>query len=195
MHPSGIKNFILYRKIKGRPERITIGRFPDITIENARKKVDEYNAKIANGVNPNQEKRVLRAEINLNDSFEQYLERYAKIHKKSWQEDKNQFKRYLFPWSEKKLSAISNADIQKLHTQIGHENGHYAANRLLSLLHSLFNKAIEWGWEYSNPAHGIKKFKEKSRDRFIQGDELPRFFKVMLILLLMDVSVLYQNFF
>lgn len=65
VHPSGIKTFILYRKIKGRPERITIGRFPDITIENARKKVDEYNAKIANGVNPNQEKRALRAEIRL----------------------------------------------------------------------------------------------------------------------------------
>ena len=28
-------------------------------------------------------------------------------------------------------------------------------------------------------AHGIKKFTEKSRDRFIQGDELPRFFEAL----------------
>jgi len=33
------------------------------------------------------------------------------------------------------------------------------------------------GWEGTNPAHGVKKFKEKSRDRFLHSDELPRFFE------------------
>ncbi len=33
-------------------------------------------------------------------------------------------------------------------------------------------------WEL-NPAIGIKRNKEKSRDRFIQGDELPRFFEAV----------------
>lgn len=33
-------------------------------------------------------------------------------------------------------------------------------------------------WE-SNLANGIKLNKENSRDRFIQGDELPRFFKAL----------------
>jgi integrase len=43
----------------------------------------------------------------------------------------------------------------------------------------MFNRAIDWGWENANPAHGIKKFKERSRDRFIQSDELPRFFAAL----------------
>ncbi|MBX9696982.1 MAG: site-specific integrase [Alphaproteobacteria bacterium] len=42
---------------------------------------------------------------------------------------------------------------------------------------AIFNKAIEWGWENDNPAKGIKKFKEKARDRFLHPDELPLFFE------------------
>ena len=177
VRPSGIKTFVLYRKIKGRPERITIGRYPDIAIEQARKQADVLNAKIANGINPNEERRAIRNEMTLKELFDQYLERYAKEYKKSWKEDIGQFNRYLASWSSKKLSSFRNSQIQKLHSIIGKENGHYAANRLLALLHTMFNKAIAWGWNQPNPAHGITKFKEKSRDRFIQADELPRFFQ------------------
>lgn len=46
-------------------------------------------------------------------------------------------------------------------------------------IRSIFNKAIDWGWEGVNPAVGIKKFKEKSHDRFLQPDELPRFFRAL----------------
>jgi len=179
VRPTGIKTFVLYRKIQGRPERITIGRFPDVTIEQARKQVDILNAKIASGVNPNEEKRGLRHEMTIKGLFERYLERYAKIHKRSWQEDANQFRRYLKNWENRKLSSIRKSHIQKLHTEVGTTKGHYAANRLLALLHTMFNRAIDWGWNNPNPAHGINKFKEKSRDRFIHGDELPKFFAAL----------------
>jgi integrase len=174
---TGTKTFVLYRKVKGRPERITIGRFPDLTVEEARKQADVYNAKIAKGISPNEEKRAIRSEITLEKLFNQYLARYARVHKKSWKEDVAQFNRYLKSWATKKLSSIRKQQIQKLHAEIGDNSGHYAANRLLALLHVLFNKAAEWGWDHPNPARGIKKFKEKSRDRFIQADELPRFFQ------------------
>ena len=36
VRPTGTKTFVLYRKINGRPERITLGRFPDLSIEQAR---------------------------------------------------------------------------------------------------------------------------------------------------------------
>jgi integrase len=179
VRPTGIKTFVLYRKIQGRPERITIGRFPEVTIEQARKQVDILNAKIASGVNPNEEKRGLRHEMTIKGLFERYLERYAKIHKKTWREDENQYRRYLKGWENRRLSSIRKSHVQKLHAEVGTTKGHYAANRLLALLHTLFNRAIDWGWDSPNPAHGIKKFKEKSRDRFIHGDELPKFFDAL----------------
>lgn len=43
----------------------------------------------------------------------------------------------------------------------------------------MFNKAIDWGYKGANPTQGIKKFKEVSRERFLTGEELPRFFQAL----------------
>jgi len=173
----GTITFIVYRKVDGRPERITLGRYPDLSIENARGLASETNAQISQGKNPNQEKSKLRAEIILQELFDKYLEQHAKKHKKSWISDQSQYQLYLASWSKRKISSIHKSDIESLHTKIGNNNGIYTANRALSLLGIMFSKAISWGWNGINPVIGIKKFKEKSRERFLQGDELPRFFK------------------
>lgn len=52
----GSKIFYFYKKIKGRPYRIKIGAFPDLSITEARNKAIEYKNKIAKGTNPAEEK-------------------------------------------------------------------------------------------------------------------------------------------
>lgn len=174
----GTRSFIVYRKINGRPERIKLGRYPDMTIEQARRKATEVLAAIAQGENPNDSKRLKNNEPTFAVFFNEYMEKHARVHKKAWHHDQNQFRLHLSHWSKRKLSSFTKKDIQNLHSKLGKENGHYTANRVLSLLHILFNKAIEWGYiQMANPAHKIAKFKEKSRERFIQADELPRLFK------------------
>lgn len=177
---TGAKSFIVYRWVSGKPERVTLGRYPDLSIEQARRMASEVNATIAKGENPNDKRRADRAEITLETLFTEYLDRHAKVHKKAWKEDEAQFKRYLTSWAKRKLSTIKKLDIQKLHQEIGRDKGHYAANRLLALLSTLFNKANEFGLcDKTNPTLGIKKFHERSRDRFLQQDELPRFFEAL----------------
>ncbi len=177
---NNVRSFIVYRKINGKPERITLGHFPDLSIEQARRKAESINASIAQGNNPNDKRRAERAEMTLGSLFNEYLERHSKIHKRSWNKDQAVFNRYLATWQSRKLSTITKTDIQKLHQDIGCNNGHYAANRLLALCSTIFSKAIEFGlWDKSNPASGIKKFRERSRDRFLQADELPRFFQAL----------------
>ncbi len=47
---TGIKTFSVYRRIKdGNPERVTLGRYPDMTIEQARKSMAEINSKLPAG--------------------------------------------------------------------------------------------------------------------------------------------------
>jgi len=175
---SGSKSFVVYRKVNGKPERYTIGKYPTTTIEQARNKSAEINATIAKGVSPNDQKQAKRRELTLDVWFKKYLTDYAMLHKRSWKKDEVQFNRYLSSWKNKKLSTIKNEDIKSLHAKIGKENGIYAANRLLSLIHSLFSKNIT-NWDKENPASGIKKFTEHSRERFLAGDELPSFFKAL----------------
>jgi integrase len=38
---------------------------------------------------------------------------------------------------------------------------------------------IDWGWQGTNPAAKIQKFKEQKRDRFMLHDELPKFMEAL----------------
>ena len=58
-------------------------------------------------------------------------------------------------------------------------NGIYTANRLIQNLHAIFNKGIEWGLCDKNPCIGIKKHKEKSRDRYVDTKEMNIFLKTV----------------
>ena len=71
--PTGAKSFYVYRKVQGRPERILIGKFPDVSIENARKAAEKINATIAEGRNPADVKRAAKEELTLAQFFEEYL--------------------------------------------------------------------------------------------------------------------------
>src|SRR5262249_49657583 len=132
--PSGRKTFVLYKKVQGKPERVKIGVFSDISIDNARTKVHEWNAVIANGGNPADERRAVRAEMTLQELFDTFLARHAKQRKRTWKEDARTFNCYLHGWRLKKLSSIQRQDVIVLHSYVGEKNGKYMANRVVALL-------------------------------------------------------------
>ena len=174
---AGAKSFKVYRKFQNRPIRITLGKYPEMTIEQARNEAQRVIAEMIKGKNPNEEKKKLRAETTLGEMFDLYMERYSKPQKKTWAADEKDIPRFFGCWFQRKLSAITRQEIQALHEKTGQENGHYQANCALKRIRAVYNKAIEWGWDGVNPTQHIKKFKEKSRDRFLHPDELPRFFE------------------
>jgi len=193
---NGVKTFCVFRwvKLDNKPERVTLGRYPDMSIEKARNDARKVNVAIAENKNPNDAIREQKAEATFNELFKTYLERWAKPHKKTWDEDIRQFKNYIetgSPLTKKKLSRITRTDIATLHSAIG-KTRPITANRVLALISSVFGRAAEWGlWDKANPAQGIRKFPEKSRDRFIQSDELPVFFES----LAMETSEQLQDYF
>lgn len=178
---TGAKTFSVYRRTKGgSPERVTLGRYPEMTIEQARKSSAEINLHINAGKNPADRLREAKREMTLSDLFQEYMERRAAFNRRP---DKPQatYRLYLSDWDKRKLSTIKHEEVDRLHKKIGRNIGQVTANIVLKLLHVMFNKAInEWRiWKGENPAHGIAKFPEQSRDRFIQSDELPRFFQAV----------------
>lgn len=118
---NGVRSFIVYRWLNSKPERVTLRRFPDLSIEQARRKAEVINANIAQGENPNDQRRADRAEMTFGALFKEYIERHAKPHKRTWDEDQAQFTRHLTHWEHRKLSTIQKADIQKLHCEIGRD--------------------------------------------------------------------------
>lgn len=176
---SGTKTFFVYKRVNGRPDKIKLGRFPQLSVEQARKYACTTINEINKGIDPKQEKQRIAKEITFEELFRQFIDKHSKLHKKSWNIDEATYKIHLINLAKRRINFISKADIIHLHINISKEKGIYSANRTLALLTTIFNKAIEWGWEGTNPCLKIKKFKEKSRDRFIQGDEISRFFEAL----------------
>ena len=193
----GTKAFVLYRKIDGVAERLTLGRYPTMTIDQARRLVAKYNGSIAVGQNPAEQKRSLRQESTLGELFGRYMVEYAKPRKKSWEIDEQRYNVHLAHWQNKKLGVIKKQHVQKLLIYIAENQrfiegvdklgrrkvkrvgGKGASNQILRLLRKVFNQAIDWGWEGDNPCTRIKEYKSKSRDRFLEGDELPKLFEAL----------------
>ncbi len=176
---TGVKTFSVFRRIKcGDPERITLGRYPGMTIEQARREANRISLDISDGKNPAEVKRGHKAELTFSELFVEYLERHSKPKKKTWAEDEAQFETYLVrPLGKKKLSVIDRKSIARVHGDITKAGHAPTANRVKALISSVFGWAISVGLWESNPAIGIKSNKENQRDRFLQSDELPRFFK------------------
>lgn len=177
--PNGVITFFVRKRINGRDERVVIGRYPETTVEQARTQALAIKAQVAQGKDPIEDKRRMRSDITFFDMFQEFMERYSKKHKRSWQYDEREVNKFLSHWFKRKSGTITKQEIQILHERIRDDNGLYQANRILERISSIFNRAIEWGWRGENPAHGIRKFREKSRDRFLQPDELPRFFAAL----------------
>ncbi|MCP4354048.1 MAG: site-specific integrase [Proteobacteria bacterium] len=175
----GKKTFQLYQKFQGTPVRITLGEFPDMSVEQARTKARIRKGELADNKNYNIEKKKLSQETSLKEFFKDYMERYSKIHKKSWEYDEREIPKFLGHWFNRKLSSIHKHEIQDMHIRLYKKHGLYQANRMLERLRAMYNKAIEWGWDGANPTNGIKKYKEKSRDRFVLPNEMPFLFEAL----------------
>jgi integrase len=183
-HTSTAKTFFIQRRIDGKPERVTIGKFPDVSIENARKESARLNGLISQGINPLNDVRALKTETTLQELFDEFLQhrrnrRGAYLSDRTKQGYRYDFGLYLAKWGNRKLSAFKDTDFGRLHADIGREHP-TTANRVVALASSLFGYASERKlYKGINPAQGIRKFPERSRDRFLQADELPAFFKAL----------------
>lgn len=178
--PTGVKTFSMYRRTKGGgPERVTLGRFPAMTVEQARKDAATLNAEIENGANPAEVKRTFKAEPTLTEFFSEYGTRHGEK-LAVWRDMQQRFRDYLQKsLGDRKLTKITRAMIARALSDVEKAGKAAATVRLVRALASgIFGKAIEWGYLENNPAQGVKVAgRVVSRDRFLQADELPRFFQ------------------
>jgi integrase len=171
----GTKSFALEVRVKGRPRRITIGRYPDVALPHARRTSLEWKSIIANGGDPTIERERERHELTFKDLTERYIEHYAKPHKASWKRDVARIEAHFTAWKGRRLSDIAADEVVKLHHEIALRRGKVAANRAMTLLRAVFNLARDWRlFSGENPTAAVKFFPEPKRERFLSPEELRR---------------------
>ena len=176
---SGTKTFYLYKKFQGRPVRVPLGKFPTISVENARKACRALVTSMAAGTDVQAARQAVRHEQTVKGLWTFWQADAEQRGVKTLTEDERRYRRFLLPWANRKLSAIHKSDVQALFAKVTTENGPYAANRLLALIKSMFHKAADMGFTGANPTIGVKKHQEEKRDRFLHADELQGFFKAL----------------
>lgn len=177
----GAKTFLVQRRVNGKPVRMVIGRWPDVTIDQARKKAGKLNNEVAAGADPYERTRPIRSGLTLKQFFEdEYLPKHAEPYKRTSQQDADMFKLYLGDLAGMRLASIRRRDIHQLHIELGKSRGHRTANRVVALLRVVFKLAIAWEClDGDNPATGIRKYPERSRERFLKPEEVPAFFAAL----------------
>jgi integrase len=177
MTSSGATAFYLYRRVNGRPRRIRLGGWPEVTIDQARRSAAKLNGDIAAGRDPAAEKRAVRAEITLAELWTDFLENHAKATMRTWRETERLYKRHLERWKGRRLSEITAADLMRLRTRLS--TTPTQANRVRALVSKLFNYARAAGWPGENPVARVPRFRETERERYLDRAELRRFLEAL----------------
>jgi integrase len=174
--PSGRRSFYVIRRTTGTGTRFRIGGYPELSVEQARKRAVEMSLRIVDGLDPQEEKRRRREIPTLQDLVDLWLQ-HAQGRKRTWQQDQYQYQRFLAGWSSRKLNTLRRAEIADLIAGIGKAHGIYTANRLLALLRAVLNHGIRLlELDQTNPAAAVTAFKEQSRNRRLQPAEVPALF-------------------
>lgn len=177
---AGSKVFYVRRKVNGRSQRIQLGRFPDMSIEQARKAASAILTEIAQGRHPKQAARAARSEPTLAELFQNYITGHAREHCVRVADMEKEFERYLSTWKTKQWSEIRRNDVQLKVRHVRETHGPGSANHMIILMRA----AINWNLKQEiisgeNPWTSVRQIRIDPRERFLKPDELVRFFRVL----------------
>jgi integrase len=178
---SGIKTFILqYRNAHGRSKRFTLGRYGQITLDQAKREATKLKGAIGFGQDPTESRKQAREGDTVRDLAERYLADHCdgRCKPKTRESYRWMLDIYILPQlGSRQIKDISTSEIIRIHQSLRQKP--YVANRFLSLLQAMLNKAEHWGILplQTNPAKSVKPFTEKKRERFLSQDEFKRLYE------------------
>jgi integrase len=184
--PSGARSWIArYRRPTGQTAKLTIGRYPAISLSAARIRAAEARAAVAGGTDPGEAKRRAKAEAaqaeaeRHADSIElqvkQHLERQSKtLTQPTWLQARLALEGdALRAWHGRMVGEIRKRDVIALVEKIAEKRGPIAGNRAFGHLRRFFNVLVERDVIAASPCTGVRKPSvERSRDRVLNDTEI-----------------------
>ncbi len=206
--PSGKMAWLYRYRLDGKYGKVSLGRYPDLSLKKAREKRDQLAGKVAKGESPAEERKLARAGMPSNSTVKEFAERYYKEQVVNRWKDPKSVRRYLdneiFPaFGEKALKDINALDVQTLVYRKRDGGQVAAAIQLRGMIKQLFDYAIETRLVTINPAamvatRYIGKARKRARVlttneirlylRTIYQSNIRRQFKLALHIILLTLS-------
>jgi integrase len=175
--PNGTKSFFVYYRVGRTARRLTLGRYPNMRLGEARERARSALLAVSDGRDPAVAKQIQRDRYQA-DLFpavvDAFIDRYAKIHTRRWHETKRILERaFVAAWQRRTVRDLTQADVNVIIDGIVDRGTPASAIQALAAVRKLFNWAIERGYVESSPcAHIGPPAKLSSRDRVLSDEEL-----------------------
>ena len=176
--PSGVKTWVFIYTFDGKRKEMKLGEYPAMKLADARTDYGKAYELHKNGGDPGEVGRQQHEERRLAPTVEElakeYVEKYAMIEKKSWEEDKRALNVEIIPlWGMIKAKDIRKRDIVLLLEGVVKRGSPVMANRLRALIHKMFAFATERDIIEMNPCSGVKPLvSEKPKERALSESEI-----------------------
>jgi integrase len=189
--PRTLKWLVRYRSpANGANRKLALGDYgrepPRLGLHDARKAAEGKLRAVAQGHDPIEEGGGARRHLTVVQAFEEFTERYAKVHNKATTaaETEKIIQREILPrWRARKLQTISRRDIIALVDAIAEGRGGALARPYTAVrVRALLSKAFKWFAGKSliadNPFRDIEvPVPPRSIDRVLSDDEIPWLWK------------------
>ena len=181
VHATGRKIYVAQARTPGGlPKRAPIGRYVEMSTEDARRKAAEIIDRIRRGEDPVPPPPV--AEPTVADLAERYMTAHVKVNCRPGTVET--FGRlvdlYILPeLGDLKLSEVDRSHVSTLHHK--YRGKPTQANQAVGVFSKMFKLAVAWGMTPSrpNPCRSVRRYRERGRERFLTPEEYARLGRVL----------------
>ena len=181
VRPSGLVSFyIRYRDQRARQREIRLGRYPEVTIDQVRKRAGEIKAAASLGGDPAAERERLRAVPTFASFVEDRYLPYAKERLKSYRDHESFFRlRLKAAWGARRIDEIKPHDVVEMQNALRAEGlSNATTNRYTAFVRRVFNVAIRWQLLAGrNPAQHAEMRREAHRETYLTQAQLKALFQ------------------
>lgn len=185
---TGVKSWWYRYSINGKQERLVLGRYPDLSLQDARQLRDESASQIARDISPKQEKQNKKAgnakSVLMKDYGERYLNEVIRKDRKNPYNMVLCLNNDIYPFiGHIAVRDISMDDVRRVIWRKKEQGYDASANQVRGLLKRMFDYAVTLGLVPYNPVLAIPSrhvFKSKPRDRYLSTDEIRKFYTTLL---------------
>lgn len=181
----GSKSFFYRYRKEGNLKRFNIGKYPGVSLADARKRVRELRSKVEQGDDPQFEKleKKQTKKVTLDEVFILYKKYHLPNNRPKTQiEYQRIYEKHIKPnFGSNEIKLITKREINELLDNIATDLGHgVLSNRVKATLSSIFGFAEERDYIQINIVKAVKKkYKEVSKDVVLNLEELKRVWKAL----------------
>jgi integrase len=187
-------SFVLCKKFKGKTKKITIGRFPDWTVEQARIRARELITEMNRGIDPLKARRAERERgVTVAEAFSDYLDsRDTKLAQTTSKTYGMILSNHLADWKSKPMKEITEEMVERKHRLISRTSVN-SATSTMKVFRAVFNYSkSKYKDMHGKPLLSVNPVELLSKQRLwskpvrrqskIRDSELPSWFKGIALL-------------